>query len=54
LFFILDETDHLPGKLVEEGLACQNVDHGKLDATDVGARHGYLLHGVDTPYSLDH
>ncbi len=53
LFFIFDELDGFPSKLEQKGFPRRDVDHGKLDTTDVGACHCNLLHVVHTANSLD-
>ncbi len=53
-FLVLDEFDNLSRKLVEEGLACWDIDDCELYAADVCTRHGNVVYCVHTPYSLNH
>ena len=53
LFFILNESDGFPSKLIQKGFAGRDVDRGKLDTTDVGTCHCNLFHGIDTPDSFN-
>jgi hypothetical protein len=50
---IFNKTDHLPGILVEEGLAHGDVNNGELDATNIGTYLHDVVNGVDFPNSLD-
>ena len=50
---IFNEMDPLPGILVEEGLACGDVDDGKLDSTNIGTRLHNVVHGIYFSNSLD-
>ena len=50
---IFNKMDHLPGILVEEGLARGDVDNGKLDSTNIGTRLCNIVHGIDFSNSLD-
>jgi hypothetical protein len=50
---IFNKKDHLPGILVEEGLAHGDVVDGNLDATNIGTHLCDVVHGVDFSNSLD-
>ncbi len=50
---IFNKTDHLSGILVEDGLACGDVNNGQLDATNIGTRLCDIVHGGDFSNSLD-
>ncbi len=50
---VFNYTDHLPGILVEEGLACGDVVDGKLDSTNDGTRLWDVVHGIDFSNFLD-
>jgi hypothetical protein len=52
VMLIFNKTDHLPGILVEEGLACNDVDDGKLDSTNIGTRLCNIVNGIDFPIPL--
>ncbi len=50
---VFNKTDHLPDILVVEGLACSDVDDGKLDATNIGTRLCDFVHAINFSNSLD-
>ncbi len=53
-FFIFNEFNYLPGKLVEDRLQGHDVNNCKLHPTDVCTCHGNVIQGGDAPDSFDH
>jgi hypothetical protein len=53
IFFIFDEPDDLPSQLEQERFPRRDVNHGKLDATNVGAGHCDLFHAINLADSLN-